>query len=201
MCAEMKYMNWCESLNVSLFERTEIFFALLAVKIVKNSVACLWVFRFICFVTAYLVSSCFLIFSFQITGDYLAQFQVPRFTDEQTEWCSPSRSPTEAELMPPREVCRDPLNTEFKGGKANFGVPPAFILTFWFLDQNSCIPVLSWLTRCLIFKHGWSFFLWKTQFLPYLPPGTTAEEPWPCREPLHAKWDLIFPKYLGEEKQ
>lgn len=93
-----------------------------------------------------------------------------------------------------------PLSTDFKGRRTDFGASPTFSLTFWFLDQSPYFPMLFWLTGCLIFKDAWSVFSWK--YSPYLIcPSTTAEEPWPCWEPLHAKWDLIFPKYLGVEKQ
>lgn len=94
-----------------------------------------------------------------------------------------------------------PLIADFEGGRADFGAFSNFFTDF----------LISWpkpLFSHAILANQLSYFSkmpevsssWKYSF--YLVcPSTTAEEPWPCWEPLHAKWDLIFPKYLGEEKQ
>ena len=162
--------------------------------------AFLRVFRFICLVTAYPFSPCFLISSFQIMGNHLVQFQLPHVRDEQTEWCLTSHSPVGRDLLSPRAVHHGLLNTGFKDGRANLGMSPTFSYSC-FLDQSlDC-------SHAILANHV-SYFQRRLKFLPFentvltlTALGTTAEEPWPCWEPLHARWDSIFPEYLGEEKQ
>lgn len=156
--------------------------------------AFLEVFRAVCLVTACLFSPRFLISSFQITGIHQVQFQLPHFRDI---W-QPDRS------RPLLSSGRAPQSTQYQGQgwKDQLRSVSKFLtVSFWLLDQNLEYSHATLPNQVSYFQRWLKFLLFENLVLTLTAPGTTAEEPWPCWEPLHAKWDLIFPKYLGEEKQ
>lgn len=163
--------------------------------------AFLWVFGFICLVAAYLFSLAFLISSFQIMGNHLVWFQLPHFRDKQAWTISDILQSCGSRSLVSWAVHH--IIYSIQGSRMEGLTYKCLQLSYvsvCLLDQ-SLEYSLAILANQVSYLQTWlKFLLFENIVLTLTAPGITAEEPWPCWKPLHAKWDLIFPKYLGEEK-